>query len=190
MNSLNSMRQKLKPLGFYNLNDTSLISAELSAYAQAINIIETLLDEIEKECFLATAQSYGLSIPEKMLGSEQSDKSYEDRRNSLLYRYSITANDFNKESIEKVLSVAGVNGYIIEVPEQNTMYINCLSLNDEIANKDEIKKQIEEFLPAHLNCIFDFRNLQWDTIDNNDKTFNEMDSQDLTWDNIDNFDDI
>lgn len=190
MSSLNSMRQKLKPLGFYNLNDNSLISAELSTYATVLDEIEYLLDEVERECFIATAESYGLSEREKMLGAEQKSQTIENRRDNLLYRYSISSNSFNKDSIYKVLSVAGINGYILEVPNENILYINCLSLNNSNADKKAIIESVKEFLPAHLDCIFDFRNLQWDTIDNNDNTFDTIDSKDLTWDNIDTFNEI
>ncbi len=190
MSSLNSMRQKLKPLGFYNLNDNSLISAELSAYATALDEIEYLLDEAEQECFIATAKGYGLSERERMLGAEQKSQTVEYRRENLLYRYSITSNSFNKDSIAKVLSVSGINGHIIEIPNENTLYINCLSLNNSSASKEAIVESVKEFLPAHLNCIFDFRNLGWDTIDGNDNTFDTIDSKNLTWDDIDSFNEI
>ena len=55
---------------------------------------------------------------------------------------------------------------------------------------DDIKSMVEEFLPAHLDCIFDFRNLQWNTIDGKNNTFNTIDSKNLTWDEIDTFDEI
>lgn len=191
MSSLNSMKQKLKPLGFYNLSgENSLVNAELNAYAEALDSIEASLNEIEKECFISTAESYGLGMRERMFGAEQNNINVNKRREILIYRCSINSNSFNKESIEKALEVAGINGYIIEVPNKNLMYINCLSLYDNTLDKTKIKNIIEEYLPAHLDCIFDFRNLKWDTIDSNDKTFNEMDSKNLTWNSIDNFDEI
>lgn len=190
MSSLNSIKQKLRPLGFYNLNDTSLISAELSAYSVALDVIESMLAEMEKEYFIATAENYGLSMRERIFGTEQNEKSAESRRNMLLYRYAINSEDFNEGSIKKVMENVGINGYIIEVPDKNTIYINCLSLEDPSADKSYIKSMVEEFLPAHLDCIFDFRNLQWNTIDGKSNTFNTIDSKNLTWDEIDNFDEI
>lgn len=190
MNSLNSMKQKLRPLGFYNLNDNSLISAELNSYAEALDSIESSLSEIERECFITTAESYGLGMKERIFGAEQNNISVNKRREILIYRCSINSNSFNRESIEKVLEVAGINGYIIEVPSKNIMYINCLSLSDNSIDKDKIKKIIEEYLPAHLDCIFDFRDLKWDTIDSNNNTFNYIDSKNLTWNDIDNFNEI
>ena len=190
MTSLNSLKQKLRPRGVYNLNDNSLISAELSAYSVALDSIESMLSEMEKERFIATATTYGLSMRELTFGVEQSEKPTESRRNMLLYRYAINSEDFNESSIKKVMENVGINGYIIEVPDKNIIYINCLSLDDPSADKSYIKSMVEEFLPAHLDCIFDFRNLQWNTIDGKNNTFNTIDSKNLTWDEIDTFDEI
>ena len=88
------------------------------------------------------------------------------------------------------MEIAGVTGYIIEDPSNSTVYINCLELADSSPDKETIKSMISEFLPAHLECIFDFRNLQWDTLDSKEKTFDEFDSDDLTWNEIDNYEEI
>lgn len=188
MSSLNSMKQKLLPLGFYNLNDDTLISAEISAYAVALDEISATLAEIERECFVNTAESYGLGMRERMLGPEQTNKSIEERRNQLLYRSAITANDFTKSGFEKALLAAGLDGFIVEYPAQNSVHINCSGLVNDSLDKAAAQKMVEEFLPAHLECIFNFSTLQWDSIDAKEYTFDEMDARNLTWDEIDNFD--
>lgn len=190
MSTLNSIKQKLRPLGLYNLSDNSLINAELSAYSAVLDEIETQLEEIEKERFVATAEGYGLSMRERTFGTEKNDKTAQSRRNILLHRFSINPDDFNRSSIEKAMKNAGITGYLLESPGKNTVYINCLELDDPFADKNEIKSMIEEFIPAHLECKFDFRNLQWNVIDSKNNTFNTLDGKNLTWDEIDNFDEI
>lgn len=190
MSTLNSLKQTLRPLGLYNLDDTTLINAELSAYALVLDEVEALLAELEQERFVVTAEDYGLAMRERILGAEQKDKTVEARRNLLLLRQSITSNDFNKTSLEKVLKNSGIIGYIIESPMNNLIYINCLDLEDSIADKEALKAVVAEFLPAHLECIFDFRNLQWNSIDSKNISFDEMDEKGLTWDDIDNFEEI
>lgn len=190
MSALNSMKQTLRPLGFYNLNDNTLINAELSAYAMVLDEISSYLSEIERERFISTAESYGLSMRELIFTTEQNEKIIQERRKILLYRTAITPNDFNKSSIKKAMEIGGITGYIIENPSQSTIYINCLELADSSSDKETIKSMVEEFLPAHLECIFDFSNLNWDTIDSKNKTFDELDVEDLTWDEIDNYEEI
>lgn len=190
MSSLNSIKQTLRPLGFYNLNENTLINAELSAYAMVLDEISLQLSEIERERFISTAESYGLSMRELIFTTEQNEKTTQERRAVLLYRTAITPNDFNESSIKRAMEIAGVTGYIIEDPSNSTVYINCLELADSSPDKETIKSMISEFLPAHLECIFDFRNLQWDTLDSKEKTFDEFDSDDLTWNEIDNYEEI
>lgn len=187
MSILNSMKQKLHPLGIYSLSDGSVVTAELAAYAEVLDAIEAQLTELEQERFVATAQTYGITMRELAIGSEQKNETIEKRRTALLYRSALSETDFNKTAIESVLKTVGINGYIIELPEKNKIYINCLSLEVRGSDK-EIKKQIiSQFLPAHLECFFDFRNLQWQFIEELSNTFDRMDAISLTWDEIENF---
>lgn len=190
MSSLNSLKQILRPLGFYNLQENSLISAELAAYAAVLDDIENQLLELEQERFIVTAQKYGLDIRERIFGKEYHEKNIEDRRNLLLHRYSINSNDFNESSFKKIFNTVGLSAYIIEYPLQNKVYINCIEFSNPSVNKTNIKNIIQEFLPAHLEYIFDLRNLHWDLIDSKNNTFNEIDAKNLTWDDIDNLDEI
>ncbi|MDQ5983851.1 MAG: hypothetical protein RUMPE_00880 [Eubacteriales bacterium SKADARSKE-1] len=188
MSTLDSMKSKLKPLCLYDLSDSSLISAELKAYAEGLDILYDVSEEIEKECFISTAENYGLDLRERLYSSTRSNLTLSERREMLLYRYSITSNDFNKESIEKALVAAGIRGYIIEAPSANKIYINCLELFDTMVSNSMAQAEAEKFLPAHLSYDFDFRPLQWVQIEDKDMTFSQMDAADLTWDQIDNYD--
>ena len=65
MTSLESMINKLKPLGVYNLNSDSLVYAELSAFAVGIDILRDELDELLREAFVKTAESFGIENLER-----------------------------------------------------------------------------------------------------------------------------
>lgn len=187
MESINLFISKLKPLGLYNLNQGTLIYAELASYAVALDVIYDKLEEIEKEMFVDTAESYGLTLREKAFGYKRSNVSMAVRREMLNYRSSITSNNFNKEKIKDALVASGIDGYIIEVPSEYLMHINCLNVIDTEVSNEEAESRAKKFMPAHVETIFDFRPLQWSYIDNMDLTFEEMDSNDLTWNEIDNY---
>ena len=55
MNPLDSMSGKLKFIGLYSLNGSTLIDAELEAYAVGLNLIADSLAELENEVFIQTA---------------------------------------------------------------------------------------------------------------------------------------
>ena len=187
MESINLLKSKLEPLGLYNLEQGTLVNAELMAYAVALDILYDKLDEIEKEMFIDTAEDYGLSLREKAYGYKRTSVSAATRREMLNYRSSITSNDFNKESIEDALKASGIDGYIIEVPSEYLMHVNCLQVVDTEVSNNEVESRAQKFMPAHVKTIFDFRPLEWEKIDNMQLSFEEMDSTDLTWDEIDNY---
>ena len=187
MQALDSIISKLKPLGLYSLKNDSTVFYELSAYAEGLAILENCLAELENECFISTSSSFGLKMRESLFSYSKASTSIALRRNLLSYLLSVCSNDYNKESINKAIIASGIDGFIIEQPGENVVYINCSSLKDNFNTKTEAKNIVKQFLPAHLEPIFDFRVISWDYIDTNDKTFNEMDSKDLTWNNIDNY---
>lgn len=191
MNIIDSIKEKLSVFSIYNLdNQNSLVLAELKAYKKGLDLIKESLDELERECFLSTAQSFGLDLREKVLSSKKDGLTFTERREMLKYRYSITSNDFNKNSIEKALIAAGIRCYIIENPENQSFYINCLERFDTTLSQIESQKLAEKFLPAHLTYEFDFRPLQWIQIEDKNLTFQQMDDADLTWNEIDNYQEV
>lgn len=187
MNILDSMKEKLEPLGIYNLEDDSLVCKELQTYAESLKLVKDSIDELEKEYFINTAESYGLTLREKMYTSAKSDLDVEKRRDMLKYRYSITSNDFNKEDIKKALLAIGIKCEVIEYPNENTIYINCLENLDTTISKDDLKILANEFLPAHLSYEIDFRLLKWSEIESRNLSFQDMDDKDMTWSQIDTF---
>ena len=187
MDSLVSIKNKLEPLSIYDLSNDTLIMAELSTYADELNMVSEKLFELERECFIKTATDYGLSLRERSYTSPRVDLSCEDRREMLFYRLSVTSNDFNKKSIEKALMSSGIRGYVIESTNELKMEVNVLESVDTMATDYEAKLMAEKFLPAHLSYAFDFRPRQWEQIDAEDLTFGEMDAKDLTWDELDGY---
>lgn len=187
MESINLLKSKLSPLGLYNLNQGSLVYAELASYAVAFDILYDQLEEIEKEMFVDTAESYGLFLREKAFGYKRNNISVTARREMLNYRSSITSSNFNKEKIEDALKASGINGYVIEIPNEYLMHINCLDVIDTEVSNEEIENRAKKFMPAHIETIFDFRPLQWSYIESLDLSFERMDLNDLTWNEIDNY---
>ena len=83
------------------------------------------------------------------------------------------------------LLAAGINGYIIETPNEFKIEINALELFDTMVTENEAVLAAEQFLPAHLTYVFDFRKSQWLELEAQDLTFDEIDAKDLTWEQFD-----
>ena len=89
--------------------------------------------------------------------------------------------------MEKSLISAGIEGYIVENPQNDSLYINCLNRFDTTITKEMAENIVLKFIPAHLSVDFDFRILTWNYLDSLNMTFSEIDSEDLTWEQIDNY---
>lgn len=185
-----NLQQKLRPLNLYSLTGETLVDAELKAYAKGLDILQTKLDTLEREIFINTAQTFGLALRERLFGRVKNSVSLENRRNMLDYRNSITANYFTKNDIQNALAACGLNTQITEYFDGERIYIRCLSLLDNFSSKSEAIAAAQEFLPAHLQAEFDFRNLPWDYIDSLEETFDEFESKNLTWNQIDTYNEI
>lgn len=181
------LQSKLRPLNLYLLSGTTLVDAELKAYAAGIDILNEKLEVLEREAFIATATTYGITERERITGGIKTGIDINNRRDMLIYRFSITVNDFSKANIEKALRACGLDTTIIEKLDGATIHIDCKGLLDHFDTEQDAIEAAQSFLPAHLSAHFDFRILTWDYIDANDKTFSEMDSANFTWDQIDNY---
>lgn len=151
MNTLDSMRQKLQPMGLYNLDEDSLVSEELEVYAKALDEVTNRLVDLERECFLQTAEGVGLSRKEQVLGRVRNDLPRETRAQMLLFRSAVSEADFSKGSVESALKAAGVHGEIFENPNDESLVVNCLEVLDETTTEENLATAVAEFLPAHLD---------------------------------------
>lgn len=187
MSALNSMKAKLRPLNLYKLDEENLINAELSAYAAGLDIINDRLEELERECFVSTATSFGLSTKEKIFNSAHDSADIQKRRDWILFRGALRNSDFTNSGIKNTMSGCGMNVKLYENVSDGTFGISCLEITDDSATNETLQKRAEEFLPAHLLATFDFGSITWDIVAQNDMSFDEMDAKDLTWDEIDNY---
>lgn len=156
MDSLLSIKKKLRPLNLYNLDDQNIINAEISAYAVAFDMINDEIASLEDECLISTAKSYGLDLREKLFDYIRIGLSNEKRREMLIYRKSITSNNFTKNKLEESLISSGIEAKITEDFDNNTIAVNCTDIFDTFKTQEDAKKAAEEFLPAHLEVTFNF----------------------------------
>lgn len=61
MNSFDSMKTKLESTGLYKVTAKSNIRAELLAYAEGLNTEFDMLETMERELFIDTAENCGIT---------------------------------------------------------------------------------------------------------------------------------
>lgn len=187
MNVLDSLIERHRPLHIYDIRQGSNIYWELIAYAEGLQMLRDELDTMLRECFPATAESYGLEIPERLWGKVRDDLDRDKRREMLITRGSFGYDDFTPEGIQKLLRFLGVQGIVYEYPYINRIVVDTKGRNLSEGQKNWIRTQLESLLPAHLDIDVLWGTFCFDDIDNKNLTFDYMDTVSMTWSEIDEY---
>lgn len=153
MTSFESMSEKLAKTGLYNTSAGNLVYAELMSYAEGLDIYYNALDELLRECFVATAETYGLTIREEFIRKCSTDDSIEGRRKSIISALSICNTDYTMSGFKKCLDIFGIEGTLTENITDHVFTFTCTTEIPE--NKaDLIKEQLAAFLPPNFDLVF------------------------------------
>ena len=125
--------------------------------AQAgLDLLFNELDEMLKEYFIDTAQSYGLTERERFTGAVRDDLSIEKRRELLKIREQTNEEFCTPEGFNKILEGYGLGNFkITENPSQNALSVKISDSLSEL-NKVWVNKMIEKDFPAHLEITVEF----------------------------------
>lgn len=181
MRAMDSLKNKLQPLRLYRLDGSSRVEAELTAMAAGLDLVYQALEELTQEAFVPTAQGMGLGMRELSFGSERPDLPMGLRRNMLLYRGAVTVNDNTKRSLEQAMLSIGIRAELFEVPEEQKLYVLCREVLDQSVTRYRLMQAALQFLPAHLEILFDFGKVTWSYLDKTEKTFQELETPGYSW---------
>ena len=78
------------------------LQSEMYAYSKGLEIISNRLMNVEKECFVSTAEDYGLTVKERYFDSITRASDVKSRREMLLSLLSVDETDFNLEIRENL----------------------------------------------------------------------------------------
>ena len=186
MNASSSISRKMQPLKAYCIESGNNINFEIESYSVALDEYRSLMDQVLRECFISTAESFGLDMREKNVGDVNSDYPVERRRQMMILRNLVGENDFTLEGLSRFLKCFGVADFsVIEMPSENTIAI-YVGGEYSLRTRNWIERQIDMMVPAHLIYTVTFRGILWSEIDDNTMTFGEMDSKNYTWKYINN----
>lgn len=185
MSCLDSMINKLSPLGVYNLSEGSIVYAELAAFSAGLDILRENLDILLRESFIATAEDFGIEIPERLVGNVRDDLLLSKRRKMLSERLSLNVTDFTPVGFEKMMRLLGISGKIEEYPQTQRIVVNLSNEEYTEAQREWIVSQVKALLPAHLVSDVAFSGFNWKESDALANTFAEIDSKAYIWNDID-----
>lgn len=147
--SFASMKKKLEQSGIYNVGEGSNIRSELKAYAQGIDSLFEELAVMEREMFIDTAETYGISGRESFFGRERSGVDLEKRRNALKAQEMVKG-EFTVDAFKNMLAGYGLSDF--ELTEECTARTVILNIKDKLTDteKSVIAERVKADFPSHL----------------------------------------
>ena len=184
--SLQTMKKAHHSTRMYD-TESKNINCELMTYAMVLDELNMKLLEMARECFVDSAQSYGLENRELVIGVIRDDLDLEKRRQMLKRRELIDSSCFTLSKIKESLYSFGLDFELYEYPK---LYEIVIIAKGEYTKAQQawIRQEVRKIMPVHQQLHVIFGGPTWTHIDNNDKSFLYMDNQSLTWDQIDNLD--
>ena len=149
MTAYESIKNKLSATGIYDIKLGGLIDAEIRAYAVALQVVYDEVDELLRECFVQTAEDYGLEQLESMARTYMNGDTLENRRNKLINRLQINPSIIGKNALEKQVASLGLECNITENIAESKINVDILT---EVADdkKKFLETELLRFTPLHL----------------------------------------
>ena len=175
------LRGLLQPLGVYDLEGGTFQLAELSAQGSALDGCGVLLDRVEREMMLRTAQDDGLAAIETLLPRRPVVETVEQRRKALAALLRIGGGSFTLSAINDNLAGCGINALASETGEPNRVKIMFPDVAGEPDGYEELRKIIEDILPCHLGIEYVFWYVSWALIGEKFARWSDLESKAYTW---------
>ena len=153
MSEFQRMSDILSATGLYNAERNSLLFAELKAYAEGLDMVFDELEEMLRECFVETAESYGLTMRETWLKRYNPDRTLETRRNAIKSALSVSQSVYTYSGMRKIRDSFNLHGDFNAYTSPMKVTFTC---TDTLTNtqKNTLEKQMKRFMPCWLEFEF------------------------------------
>lgn len=179
MSHASYLRELLRPLGVYNLNAT-FNGGELDAQGQALDECMEKLEEIQRESSLVTAEDWGLEQIARLLKRRPVASEPRALADALAALLRIGGDSFTLEAINDTISGCGVPALVKELGI-GEVAVFFPGIGGEPPGFQELKKIIEDILPAHLGITYKFWFLTWAELEVKFPTWQSIEEKELDW---------
>ena len=173
----------LAPLGLYDLRAPHN-GGELAALGGELDSGSGLVELVERESLLATAEGEGLARREKLFSRCPVSVSTALRREAIAALARISADSFTLDAINSTLSGCGIKALAEETEKKGTVKVwfpNTVGVPDEFSQVESI---ILDIIPCHLLVEFYFRYLTWLECEAQKFTWQSVEDAHHTWESF------
>ena len=170
----------LEPMGVYRL-ENSLNGAELESAGAALDGVDQVLEEVEREMLLLTAEDWGLSAVEALLRRRPAAPRLEQRREALAALLRIGGDSFTLEAINDTLRGCGLQAVASETGTPGYVEVRFPDVPGIPDGIETMQAIIEEILPAHVGITYVYWFSTWAELEEQLETWGDIEALGLTW---------
>lgn len=185
MNHAQYLRDLLRPLGVYDLT-APFNGGELDAQGEALDAVCARLEDIQKEASLATAEGWGLEKIASLLARRPVASQPRKLAAALAALLRISGDSFTLAAINDTVTGCGIPAVVKELGKGQAS-VSFPGVAGEPDNFQELKKIIEDILPAHLGIQYDFWYLTWQELEDNFPSWQSIEDLELSWTQLETF---
>lgn len=179
------LRDLLRPLGVYNL-EAPFNGGELDVQGEQLDKLMAWLEEVQRESTLAAAEDWGVENIAKLFTRRPVATQPRKLADALAALLRISGDSFTLEAINDTVTGCGVPAVVKELGK-GRVSVSFPGVAGEPANFQELKKIIEDILPAHLGIEYDFWYLTWIELEANIHSWKEIEDPSLSWAELETF---
>lgn len=180
MSCAENLKNLLRPLGVYDLEGT-VNAASLEAKGAALDGMEEILEELERESDLTRAESWGLACWRQLFGLLPAAGDAEQLRESICALLRIGADHATPKAIRDTLSGCGL-AVCVEERDTGTVAVSFPGVAGMPDHFEALKANIEEILPAHVGVEYRFDYVTWAKLESYGWTFGDISV--MTWEEV------
>ena len=166
-----------------NRGGTLLVSAAAGSGKTRV-LVERLLDRVEREMLLTTAQDTGLEAVESLLVRRPVTDSLERRRAALAALLRIGGDSFTLAAINDNLAGCGLNAVASETGTPGYVEVRFPDVPGIPDGFEEMRQIIEDILPCHLEIEYVFWYVTWERMEALFDTWGDIEAGDYTWETL------
>lgn len=179
---LTQMYRDMSELGFYNLDSATLVRYEMRTYHYGFQVYIKLIESLQDGWHPLTCTEAQLAEMESLLQLPPRPRATLDqRRQTALALLSLGEGNFTPAGAEAALLAAGITAKIAEDFPNQRLVVTVEEFGAEYDSIYQCMERGREFLPAHMEVVFEFGGPDWGEWEGRYGTWREFDDFDLTW---------
>ena len=179
MSSAEELKQMLRPLGVYRL-ENSFFGAELDSVGKALDALEQQIENIQQEMLPDTARGEGLERLASLFRRRPVAEQPEQMAAALTALMRIGDDSFTLRAINDTVTGCGV-GAAVEETGTNQVSVWFPSVRGIPMHFDRIREILEDVLPAHVGVEYRFWYQTWGELSRYALTWRTVEQQEMTW---------